>query len=120
MARRVLILGSDPTLLETRREILKTNGIEAETLLGQSDLEEVVKSNPPALLVACSSLDLIARRRVLNLAHHSPAKIKCLVIGPRIDFGRHSSDPVAEEELVLGAFDGPESFFRRVSRLIAD
>ena len=120
MARRVLILGSDRTLLETRREVLETNGIEAETLLGDAGLDRAIELNTPALLVACSSLDRATRKAALNIAHRSSAKVRCLVIESRTDTSQSPSDLVTEDDLVMGAFESPEAFVLHVSRLIAD
>ena len=115
MTKRVLIIGSDPTLLDTRRDVLEANNIPADTQLLRSLASGLVSSRDASLVVACSSLSLEARQTVVNSAHAAEPKLPCLVVVP--NYSEESA--IAGADATMEALEGPKKFISRIQQLIS-
>ncbi len=114
MKNRVLIVGSDLTLLNTRRDILQVNGVLAETHLFDP-AHHVDSSSDTTVVVACSSLSAEARKAVIDSAYAASPNLKCLVVVPNSVDRKVASGADA----VMEALEGPEKFMSHIHDLIA-
>jgi DNA-binding NtrC family response regulator len=114
MPKRVLIHGGDPTLLDTRRQILSLHGFNVETVLNGSVLVNLIHSKRPDLLIVCSSLPPDLQERDVRAALAVQPKVKCLVIHP----GTPDDALVNEADQLFFPFDGPERFVSQVCNLL--
>ena len=105
----IVICGSDPTLLSTRKLVLDHAGFNVQTLCGVSNLTE----HSGHRLVICSSLSESEQLDAIRITRNEWPEAKILVVG---------GDELDLEEptlLRMSAFEGAERFIEHTRRLFA-
>jgi len=114
MSKRVLIHGADPTLLETRRQVLSLHGLVVDTVLNGSILVDLIQTKRPDLLVVCSSLPPELQQRDVRAALAVRPEVKCFVVSHRSQNDSGTNDACQE----FYGLDGPERFVTAVQKML--
>ena len=73
MRNLILLWGTDPALLSTRRDVLRRVGYEAQTVSGTEEIESTLRSRTTGALVLCHTLTSDQQAAALKVLHrHSP------------------------------------------------
>jgi CheY-like chemotaxis protein len=115
MPKRILVCGTDKTLIETRRAILARSGYEVETHTVLA-ADRIPASPEVDLLVLCSSLSRDQQLTLLDQSHKErPGQKNLVVIAGKQD--DRISLPV---DVPFTALDGPVKFMKQVDSLLSN
>ena len=109
----ILVYGSDLSLLETRRMVLKTPGGEVYTATKPAEAEQILLHAKPNLLVLCYTLSSEDRRSILDFARGIHPAMTILVL----EADRPAGAETAQE--TFNIFSGPDALKKKVRELLA-
>jgi DNA-binding response OmpR family regulator len=114
MVHRILVCGSNETLVETRCRILEKAGYEVTACNAHTAKEEISATKKFDLLILCSSLSRDEQLSLIEISHEErPGKKNLIVYAGNPDDRLSSSADVS-----FPAFDGPVRFVTQVISLI--
>ena len=100
----ILVYGSDPILLETRRMVLETLNDMVYTATNAAEAEQIIFEAKPDLFVLCYTLSPEDRQSILDFARGIHLAMTILVL---------------EADRPAGAFSGPDALKKKVRELLA-
>jgi DNA-binding response OmpR family regulator len=109
----VLLLGHDESLLQTRRWLLESNGLQVYIATHFPALNQTLEDHDVDLLILCHSLTAEECERAVAIVESHPPKLKVLALTTA------SSDfPVEKVDRVVNASDGPKTLLNIVARFM--
>jgi DNA-binding NtrC family response regulator len=114
LPRRVLMVGQETILLETRSRILELAGYEVSPVLEISVAERALSCEPYDLSILCHTLRPEHRSSILTCARLRQPTIKTLILvdDQPVDF------PLAANEAIFSVFNGPRALLATVDDLL--
>lgn len=112
--RRVLMLGHETTLLETRSRILELAGYRVSPVLEIAAAENALSSDPFDLSILCNTLSSEQRRNFLTCARSLRPNMKTLIL---VD-DRPMDFPLEANEDTFSVFEGPRGLLATVDRIL--
>jgi DNA-binding response OmpR family regulator len=112
---RVLIVGHETTLLETRSRILELAGYRVSPVVEVPAAENALSCEPFDLSILCHTLSSEQRRSMLACARSLQPTVKTLILVAdvqAVDF------PLAANEAVFSVSNGPRALLAAVDRLL--
>jgi hypothetical protein len=111
---RVLILGHNTTLLETRGRILELAGYRVSSVLEIAVAQTALSSESFDLNILCNTLSSEQRRSVLTCARSLRPTMKTLIL---VD-DRPMDLPLEANEDTFSVFEGPRGLLAAVDRIL--
>jgi DNA-binding response OmpR family regulator len=111
---RVLVLGQNTTLLETRSRILELAGYQVSSVLEMAVAETAISSEPFDLNILCNTLSSEQRRSVLTSARLVRPTMKTLIL---VD-DRPMDFLLEANEATFNVFEGPRALLTAVGRML--
>jgi DNA-binding NtrC family response regulator len=108
----ILVYGSDPQLLKTRRWILERADYRVSTAMELDDIVQLFSVEQVSLLILCHTLSTEECGRALALAHSKRPPIQTLALT-----AGQSGCRLGSSDEVIDAMEGPVKLLNTVTRL---
>ena len=105
-----LSVGKDPVLLETRNEVLRSNGYTVTSSLSSADAVRLFVAGDFDLVILCHSIPKWERQALANAVHDHSPKTPVVVVSA----GFPTPEPPADATIE----SGPEQLLQELPRLL--
>ena len=113
MRNQILLCGTDPLLLSTRGNVLRSVGYEVLTVLGPEKIESTLQTHTVDALVLCHTLTAEEQQALLAALHRHSPEAKTVIMKKMTRQGIS-----AIPDAVVSTGGGPEALIQTLGRLL--